>query len=63
MYRLMEVCWVVFPRDLQVAFWPVLARPGRQRRTRLAFDHPAAAAVYGLAVARRYGLIFGGKNG
>jgi hypothetical protein len=51
-YRAVDLDWVVL--GALVVFWPVLARPGRQRRTRAAFLHPNEAAMYGLRLEARY---------
>jgi hypothetical protein len=38
----------------QVVYWPVMARPGRQRRTRCAFVKYGDAMDYGCELAFRY---------
>jgi hypothetical protein len=38
----------------QVVFWPVFARPGRQRGTRLRFGNMRGAAVYAMRLDGRY---------
>lgn len=53
MYVAVDVYWFVLENGL-VVFWAMMARPGRRRCTRLAFAHPADAAVYGLVLAERY---------
>jgi hypothetical protein len=52
LYRVTGVYWLPVPS--MVAFWPVLQGPGRQRRTRLAFDNRQAAWWYGRAILERY---------
>lgn len=42
----------------RVVYWPMLARPGRRRWTRQAFDNPEAAALYGGRLAARFGRIY-----
>lgn len=58
LYQAVDLYWVALKSGL-VAFWPVMRRPGRQRVTRRAFDHPSDAAVYGLRLQNRYqGFVF-----
>lgn len=44
-------------------FWPVLQRPGRQRKSRLGFRDLFDAMRYGVALAERHARIFGGERG
>ena len=62
MYRVSDLRWVVLKTG-RVMFWPVLSRPGRQRVTRYAFEHPSEAAVYGMSVVARFTRRYGGRNG
>ncbi len=57
MYALVDLCWQVIAEE-RVVFWPVFRKPGRQRKSRLAFDHPSEAAIYGLKLQNRYKSIW-----
>jgi hypothetical protein len=52
-YWLINLYWLGLPTG-QTAFWPVLARPGRQRHSRVAFDNQSDAILYGLRLKGRY---------
>jgi len=56
LYELVDLYWIRLCEDREdlVVFWPVFRRPGRQRRSRLAFDHPSDASIYGMRVQARY---------
>jgi hypothetical protein len=45
-----------------VAYWPVMARPGRQRFSRRAFVNEMDAVGYGLMLAERYEQIYQGEK-
>jgi hypothetical protein len=57
MYKFFELTWIV-RKGGEVMFWPVMARPGRQRKTRVAFDNPISAIRYGQRLQARFVYIF-----
>ena len=62
MYQCIDVALIYPILDDEMAFFPVLRRPGRQRWTRVAFTNPGDAMLYGFEVARRFARLYAGAG-